>query len=137
VDLSYDGVDMTMSLARGGLSNVWGAGVLPFAQREIDDWPITASDLDPYYRRVFSFVPLSAVKDGLCDVLPMHCDNPVALKAGRQSEAFLRDLRSSSGRLRSKGITFGTSRLAVRADSETANPAVPIAGCVSTAVHTT
>lgn len=128
VDLSYDGVDMTMSLARGGLSNVWGAGVLPFAQREIDDWPITASDLDPYYRRVFSFVPLSAVKDGLCDVLPMHCDNPVALKAGRQSEAFLRDLRSSSGRLRSKGITFGTSRLAVRADSENGKPGCAYCG---------
>ena len=33
------------SYALGGLSNVWGSGVLPYAERDLRGWPITAGEL--------------------------------------------------------------------------------------------
>ena len=44
---------------RGGLTNFWGGGMFPFTDREFNRWPITASDMDPFYRIV-------AEKVGVC-----------------------------------------------------------------------
>jgi choline dehydrogenase-like flavoprotein len=33
--------DVVSSLARGGLSNAWGAAILPFRRPDIADWPIS------------------------------------------------------------------------------------------------
>ena len=38
------------SYARGGLSNVWGASVLPFRRQDMEGWPIAIEDLEPHYR---------------------------------------------------------------------------------------
>lgn len=128
VDLRYDGADMTMSLAQGGLSNVWGSVVLPFAQSDIDDWPIAIADLETYYRKVFSFVPLAAVEDDLSGVLPLFSDRHTPLNCSRQADAFARDLDRSRGRLSRKGITFGGSRLAVDADGRDGGPGCAYCG---------
>src|SRR3989442_4869589 len=45
----YDGVALRPSLARGGFSNVWGAAMLPYIQRDIPGWPIKVSDLGENY----------------------------------------------------------------------------------------
>src|ERR1700731_3326200 len=50
------GVGARPSYALGGLSNVWGAGVLPYAEQDLSDWPITAGDLAEAYRAVLGFV---------------------------------------------------------------------------------
>lgn len=117
VGLTYDGADMTMSLAMAGLSNVWGAAVLPFTDAEIDDWPISIADLEPYYRQVLSFMPLAGRSDSLAENLPLYSDHLNSLKLSLQAEAFLRDLDRSRDSLSRKGITFGCSRLAIQTDS--------------------
>src|ERR1700722_16194179 len=43
-------VALCPSLGFGGLSNVWGATMLPLRESDITDWPIKRSDLDEHYR---------------------------------------------------------------------------------------
>jgi hypothetical protein len=36
------------SMGKGGLSATWGTAVMPYRQKDIEDWPITADDLAPH-----------------------------------------------------------------------------------------
>jgi choline dehydrogenase-like flavoprotein len=51
------------SLAVGGLSNAWGGAVLPYINRDIQDWPITIEDLEPYYKEIASLINISTFHD--------------------------------------------------------------------------
>ena len=37
------------SLARGGLSNVWGAACYPFGRYDLEDWPISTEDMAEHF----------------------------------------------------------------------------------------
>jgi choline dehydrogenase-like flavoprotein len=114
--MELEGVDILASHARGGLSNVWGANLFPFLAQDIDDWPIGLADLDPYYRAVTEYVDLSATDDELSELFPIHATNPFGLRASRQAEALLQDLRMAKERMHRAGFSFGRSRLAVRGE---------------------
>lgn len=103
------------SLALGGLSNVWGATMLPLRQDDIADWPIRRADLDEHYRAVTQITELAARRDGLEELFPLHALNPVPLKLSRQAAAVLHNLEPHRDALRDRGWHFGQSRLAVRA----------------------
>jgi len=103
------------SLARGGLSNVWGSNVLPYTANDIEDWPISTSDLAPHYEAVLSFVNLSAVQDDLADRFPLYSNTYHPLRPSNQAAALLDDLNKNKSALNASGIFFGSSRLAVRA----------------------
>ncbi|MGH7950745.1 MAG: hypothetical protein ACREFE_02325 [Limisphaerales bacterium] len=109
------GAGIRPSLALGGLSNVWGAAMLPFRDEDISDWPIKNSDLAQHYRAVVEITGLAARKDDLEEIFPLHSENPGALKASRQAELFLQNLERHRGKFRKRGWRFGQSRLAVRA----------------------
>ncbi|HET8892710.1 MAG TPA: GMC oxidoreductase [Gaiellaceae bacterium] len=106
------GVGAVPSLAVGGLSTVWGAGILPYAAEDIADWPVSAADLHPHYRAVLGFVPLAGVRDALAERFPLHVE-PAALRVTPQIESLLDDLRSNEVRLRDVGVVAGRARLAV------------------------
>jgi hypothetical protein len=38
--INHSGIGVRPSLARGGLSNGWGAAMLPYLDADIPDWPI-------------------------------------------------------------------------------------------------
>jgi choline dehydrogenase-like flavoprotein len=103
------------SLALGGLSNAWGAAMLPLRRRDLAEWPIALEELEPHYRAVLRFVPLAAERDELSAVLPLYTDSPGRLPRGPQAEMVLRHLRAHAPALRAAGFAFGASRLAVRA----------------------
>ena len=42
------------SRARGGLSNVWGASILPLSAADMVGWPIGPEDLEPHYSAFLS-----------------------------------------------------------------------------------
>jgi len=46
------------SLAKGGLSNVWGRGIEPILKNDTAKWPISYEKLKPYYEKVLQFMPL-------------------------------------------------------------------------------
>ncbi len=104
------------SMARGGLSNVWGASILPSHPRDMADWPIGADDLAEHYRAVLDFMPSTAVKDELEELLPTYTRGERPLTPSRQITSFLADLRKRRDRMRGAGIYFGRSRVAVEAE---------------------
>jgi choline dehydrogenase-like flavoprotein len=126
----HNGVEGKPSYARGGLSNVWGASVLPFRSQDISGWPITVEDLEPHYRAVLSAMPLSARIDRLGERFPLYHDHPAALQPSSQAAALLQDLEAAHGRLLDHGVCFGTSRLAVQARSNGGQGCVYCAQCM-------
>jgi len=104
------------SMARGGLSNVWGASILPAHQRDMEGWPITAQDLAEHYRAVLDFMPSTAVRDELEELLPAHVRTERPLAPSRQIAALLADLRQRRAAVQKAGIHFGASRVAVEAE---------------------
>jgi choline dehydrogenase-like flavoprotein len=103
------------SMARGGLSNVWGASLLPSHQSDLADWPITAEELAPHYRAVLGFMPSTGVRDELEELLPTFVEQENPLNPSRQIDNFLGDLRKRRELLRKAGIAFGRSRVAATA----------------------
>jgi hypothetical protein len=106
------------SYARGGLSNVWEASVLPFRRQDMEGWPIAIEDLEPHYRAVLGAMPFSARVDPLASAFPLYHDHPAPLKESSQAAALLRDLEAAHAGLLDRRISFGVSRLAVQASSD-------------------
>ena len=109
------GVGARPSYAVGGLSNVWGAGILPYADRDLSGWPITASDLTDGYRAVLELRALrgrarraraSAIRSSACPT--GRCSAP------RRASSCSHGCAGIGPALGAAGYHFGASRLAVR-----------------------
>ena len=119
------GVRARPSYALGGLSNVWGAGVLPYAERDLGGWPISERELTDAYRAVFDFIPYAAEDDELSLRYPLVGVPDGPLIRSQAGEQLLARLRRHGRALGDAGFHFGASRLAVRVG----HPA-PASGCV-------
>jgi choline dehydrogenase-like flavoprotein len=108
------GTRCVQSFALGGLSNVWGAAVLPSSDRDLDDWPLTARALAPNYRAIAALMPIAAADDDLSRLFPLHGRAQPALNPSTQARLLLESLARGRPALTSAGTTFGASRLAVR-----------------------
>lgn len=108
------GIGLQASLALGGLSNVWGAAMLPYVDRDLAEWPFAAARLHEHYRAVAALTGLSGTRDDLADVFPLFPDRVDELPPSRQAARLLTSLARHRGPLRAAGLTFGRSRLAVR-----------------------
>lgn len=49
----------------GGMTNFWGATLLPFTDSDFKKWPITTQDMAPYYKDIAHAVGISGRSDGL------------------------------------------------------------------------
>jgi ferredoxin len=125
-EIISDRVDTLTSHALGGLSNIWGANLLPLLRQDTDTWEIESSILEPYYKKVTGYVPLAATADELEEHFPMHAESYSPLPQSRQAQTYLRRLRGRGESLRRQGVYFGGSRLAVRAAPHPGN-----SGCVA------
>lgn len=101
------------SLALGGLSNVWGAAMLPYRQCDISDWPVTVDDLAPHYQAALRITGLSGRRDDLAALFPLYAEQINELKPSPQAAGLLGGLQRIRESLRADGIIFGTSRLAL------------------------
>jgi choline dehydrogenase-like flavoprotein len=108
------GVAARPSYARGGLSNVWGAGVLPYAEDDLDGWPIGLPQLAEAYRNVLSFLPYAAEEDELAERYPLFASPDGPLVRSQVAEGLLARLRAHAPALARAGYRFGASRMAVR-----------------------
>jgi len=118
IPIMLRGVDTAPSMALGGLSNVWGAAILPHRDVDIEDWPISSVDLESHYAAVSCFMATAGTKDRLASLFPFNnnvCSEPLMLS--RQAEGFLADLERNHTTLEANGLYFGRSRLAVRSRS--------------------
>lgn len=102
------------SRAQGGLSNLWGAAVLPHARRDLADWPVRAEDLAPHYRAVAEFLPISGRSDALEALfpdLPMNGRTPIP--PSPQAAELLDRADRKTDALGRRGLVVGQARQAV------------------------
>ncbi len=109
------GVDILPSLALGGLSNTWGAALLPYRAADIASWPIKIADLEPHYRAVAKIINLAGQPDALAELFPLYGDDAQPLPSSRQANLLLGQLDRHRAHFRERGWHFGRARVAVRA----------------------
>lgn len=54
---------------RGGLTNFWGGGCLPFGEKEFEDWGWGRKDIDPYYDLISEDICISGRANGFGNFL--------------------------------------------------------------------
>ncbi|HUH80182.1 MAG TPA: GMC oxidoreductase [Solirubrobacteraceae bacterium] len=124
LELSED-VGARPSYASGGLSNVWGSGLLPYTEEDLLGWPLSAADLAAGYRAVLELLPFAGEDDELARRYPLFIPPDGPLLRTRAGEELLGRLRRHATVLGGSGYVFGAPRLAVRVG----HPA-PANGCV-------
>ncbi len=122
---TFEGVGMRPSLAQGGLSNVWGAAMLPYLDSDIGDWPIKTAQLAQHYAAVLKMTGIAARRDGLAEMFPLYTDEPGALEMSRQARTILDRMDRNHAGLKQNGIRHGVARVAVRTARTSTD-----AGCV-------
>jgi len=86
-----DGFKPLFSFAQGGLAEAWTAGVYPFNDKELADFPFTYKELEPYYVEVAKRIGISGEPDDLIQFYPFHDDIMPPLELDRHSELLLRE----------------------------------------------
>ena len=122
----YDNVGLRPSLARGGLSNVWGAAMMPYLERDLRNG---RSSL-PRWRHITQAVLAVHRTVRLPRLIWRSCSrftpatSPTCVPAGNASNCW-RPWSATGTALAARGIHFGRSRLAVRGNLPPAD-----GGCV-------
>lgn len=111
------GGSLKPSIAQGGLSTVWGASVLPYNDRDLERWPISASDLAPHYESILDWMPMMATRDDLETLYPIHSRKPNPMRLSRPAAQLLRTMEANREALSRSRIRFGHSRVALRSGS--------------------
>lgn len=102
------------SFARGGLSNGWGASVLPYHARDFEGWPISLADLAPHYAAIAPLIGMAATQDGLADFYDgLAIDEAAPLPQSAQARALLSRMEARRDALSALGVHFGSSRQAI------------------------
>ena len=114
-DWELQAVDASMvrSYAEGGLSNVWGAALQRVTASQIQDWPISLEELDPYYDHVLALTRLN--RNGASPAAS-RAKSALLLRPSRQARALLNDLERRRTDLAERGFTFQPSQLAVQSE---------------------
>lgn len=121
----YDNVGLRPSFAKGGLSNVWGAAMMPYLEQDVSEWPFKLSALAPHYAAVLELTGLAASRDELEQPFPLYTSHLTDLRPSAQCQRLLDTMARHRDALASAGIHFGRSRLAVAG-----NPPAGNGGCV-------
>lgn len=110
------GASIPRSLARGGLSNVWGASCYAMRDADYADWPLPAGALSSHYARAAEVLGLSQCEDGLAAAYPLHgpLDAERARNPASAAERLVAHWRERGPDLAGRGLAAGRTRLAVR-----------------------
>ena len=98
---------------RGGLTNVWGGGMFPLADRDLEGWPITAAELAPYYRMMAAQVGVCGEPDALDGYFGESYINRPPLRTSPVIHALRDTINRAPARPGAFRIIAGSSRLAL------------------------
>ncbi|MGR9107667.1 MAG: GMC oxidoreductase, partial [Gammaproteobacteria bacterium] len=102
------------SFARGGLAEAWNGGCYPLNDHELEDFPFSYSEIEPFYCEVAKRIGISGAKDELASSIPFHSGIQEALKLDRHSELLLSLYRGKRRTFQNKlGCRIGRTRQAV------------------------
>jgi choline dehydrogenase-like flavoprotein len=121
------------SLSYGGLTNVWGASMLPYRPEDLTDWPVPHAELIPHYRAIMRMVPCTnGREDDLEAILPSYSEQTNRIRLSRQGQSLLGDLEKNRSALLCGGLRFGRARLAIKATDASGRDACQYCGlCLS------
>lgn len=136
------GFNPIVSFARGGLAEAWTAGVYPFNDDDLADFPFSYADMAPYYAEVALRIGVSGVRDDLERFMPFHDNIMAPLDLDRHSNWLLHAYAARRDRLNDRHRCFvGRSRIAVlTAEKDGRQPCSYLGrclwGCPSDALYT-
>ena len=107
--------ESVVSGAFGGLSNVWGAQVMPFTESTFRSWPVTLQEMEPHYRAMLSEIPFTGEVDALAEHFPLLVDASPLPRLAPRTLSVLDAFDRHRASLESMGVTVGRARLALRA----------------------
>jgi choline dehydrogenase-like flavoprotein len=107
------GFSSLSSFARGGLAEAWTAGVYPFNDAELADYPFGWAELAPHYEEVARRIGVSGADDDLRPFFLPHGNIMEPLRLDRHSERLMGSYLSHRAALNAAGVYAGRSRLAV------------------------
>jgi choline dehydrogenase-like flavoprotein len=107
---NFEGV---LSLAKGGLANGWGAGVYRFTDRDLEGFPISATELRPFYEELTAHIGVSGANDDLEPYFERDEGLQPPLKLAPFFEEMLAAYRRKISIFRKAGVALGRPRLAV------------------------
>ena len=109
-----EGFEPLFSFAQGGLAQAWTAGVYPFNEDELRDYPFGYADIAPFYGEVARRIGIAGADDDLARFIPVHDYLLAPLDLDRHSEVLLERYENTKGYLNDKlGCYLGRTRIAV------------------------
>lgn len=107
------GFSPLFSYARGGLAEAWTAGVYPFNDDELRDFPFSYAEIEPCYSEVARRIGISGAADDLAQFHPLHDHIMEPLRLDTHSEILLAAYDAHRTYLnRELGAYVGRSRIA-------------------------
>lgn len=100
------------TFARGGFAETWTAGVYPFNDAELEEYPFGYRELAPAYAEVARRIGIGARRDDLERFLPFDADYLDPLPADPHSERLLDVYAARRAGLNRSGWYMGRSRVA-------------------------
>jgi choline dehydrogenase-like flavoprotein len=107
------GIEPLTSFAQGGLAEAWTAGVYPFNEHELADFPFGFTEIGPHYGAVAQRIGVNGAADDLARFFPLHDHLTAPLYLDRHSSALLKSYARHKGHLNQRlGCHLGRSRVA-------------------------
>jgi choline dehydrogenase-like flavoprotein len=104
-----------VSGAFGGLSNAWGAQVMPFSRATFDDWPVGYEAMVPHYRAILEHIPFAGVVDDYSEHFPLLAPADPLPRLAPPLARLLHRYSARRTAIRRRGVTAGEARLAMSA----------------------
>lgn len=104
---------LVQSFASGGLANAWGAGVYRYTERDLNGFPVSESELSPYYKELKQEMGMSGSNDDLVPYFGReeHLQKPLELSINA-AKLYAKYSRNKK-KLNREGVFLGRPRLAV------------------------
>jgi hypothetical protein len=101
------------SFALGGLGNAWGAGLYRFVDADLDEFPLRAADLAPYFDRLTDEIGISGAADDLAPFFGDGRDLQPPLRLSQNAERFYRAYDRRRAAFQRGQVFVGRPRLGV------------------------
>ncbi|MCS7238518.1 MAG: hypothetical protein NZ899_09630 [Thermoguttaceae bacterium] len=108
-------ISVVRSLARGGLANAWGAAAYRYTDHDLADFPVRASELEPYYDLLTQEMGINGAEDDLSPYygstaylqppIRLGANSQYILEAYTRNKSWLNRRRVFVGRMRSAVLT--------------------------------
>jgi choline dehydrogenase-like flavoprotein len=112
-DVAAQGFEPLFSFAQGGLAEAWTGGVYPFNDAELEAFPLSYAELEPWYSRVAERIGICAQDDDLARFFPLHGNVIPPLRLDENSQQLVQSYQKHRAYITQRLKTYlGRSRVA-------------------------